>query len=78
MSQPTEPIEAATERKPHYLLRFFGYDNLPNDAAREIGRLYATLARTLEARTPHNMETTDALRSLLVSRNAALRAEELK
>lgn len=55
-----------------HLLQFFKYDHLPAHLA-AVSRPFAELAQTVAA-GPQNPETTVALRKLLESKDAAVRA----
>lgn len=55
------------------LLRYFKYDHLPPHLA-EVSKLYADLAHEIAHRLPESPETTVALRKLLESKDAAVRA----
>ena len=62
MEQPTEPI-----------LQFFSYAHLRPDLA-EVSRPYSEQAARLVETVPRNPERTVALRKLLESKDAAVRA----
>lgn len=56
-----------------HVLQFFKYDHLPAHLA-EVSRPFGELAQKLAATLPANPETTVALRKLLESKDAAVRA----
>lgn len=62
----TEPVEQ--------ILQFFKYDHLPPHLA-EVSAPFATLADHLVHVLPRNAERTVALRKLLESKDAAVRAK---
>jgi len=55
------------------LLRYFAYDHLP-EKLQAISKPYHDLARHIESTLPSGPETTVALRKLLESKDAAVRA----
>jgi hypothetical protein len=55
------------------VLRFFVYDHLP-DRLQEISRPFSDLAERIAESAPNDPETTVALRKLLESKDAAVRA----
>ena len=56
-----------------HVLKFFAYDHLP-DKLKAVSQPFAELAHQIAARAPDNPETTVALRKLLESKDAAVRA----
>jgi hypothetical protein len=63
------------EREP--ILQFFAYDHLP-DQLKVISARFSVLAHDLIATLPRNPERTVALRKLLESKDAAVRARLFK
>lgn len=59
--------------KPDAILRFFEYTHLPA-RLQEVSRPFHDLAQHIVATTPRNAERTVALRKLLESKDAAVRA----
>ncbi len=57
-----------------HLLRFFNYQHLPTSGLQEIGQLYSELAQKVAQASPDSAETTVAIRKLLESRDAVMRA----
>lgn len=55
------------------IMRWFGYDHLPPHL-QAVSRPYADLAQALTASIPHSQELAVALRKLLESKDAAVRA----
>lgn len=62
-----------TERKPHYLMQFFGYKHLPIHLA-EISAPFGELAEKLDETLLDNPEKTTALRKLLEAKDCAVRS----
>ncbi len=60
-------------RQEEHIAQFFAYAHL-RSPAREVSMLFAALAETLLAELPRNPERTVALRKLLESKDAAVRA----
>ena len=58
---------------PDHILQFFGYQHLPVEL-QAVSALFYNLAHQIVARTPCNPERTVALRKLLESKDAAVRA----
>lgn len=56
-----------------HIMQFFAVDHLP-DHLQAMALLFAHLADTIESALPRNPERTMALRKLLESKDAALRA----
>jgi hypothetical protein len=56
-----------------HVLRFFAYSHLP-ERLQEVAMDFAELAEKLADRAPQSQETTVALRKLLESKDAAVRA----
>lgn len=56
-----------------HVLKFFAYDHLP-ERLQEVSKPFCELAKQLAERAPENQETTVALRKLLESKDAAVRA----
>jgi hypothetical protein len=67
--KPTLPGTPMTEP----ILRFFAYDHLP-DKLREVSKPFGELAEKLIELLPRNPERSVALRKLLESKDAAVRA----
>lgn len=59
------------------ILQFFAYEHLPAHL-QDVSAPFGQLARTLVANLPRNPERTVALRKLLESKDAAVRARLLK
>ena len=55
------------------VLKFFAYDHLP-PKLQEVSRPFCELAKQVAERAPDSQETTVALRKLLESKDAAVRA----
>lgn len=74
MSTPTRPVAPATAQVADYpILRFFAWRHLP-EHLQQVSRPFGALAATLAATLPRGAETTVALRKLLESKDAAVRA----
>lgn len=56
------------------VLRYFQYEHLQEGLGREIASYYADMAYSMANRLPEDPETTVALRKLLESKDAAVRA----
>lgn len=56
-----------------HVLKFFTYDHLP-EKLQAISKPFGELAKQVAERAPDNQETTIALRKLLESKDAAVRA----
>lgn len=56
-----------------HIMQFFAYDHLPRHL-QEVSMPFAELANVIVARSPKNPERTVALRKLLESKDAAVRA----
>lgn len=56
------------------VLRFFQYEHLKEGKARDIAMYYASFAEGMVDELPEDPETTVALRKLLESKDAAVRA----
>lgn len=56
-----------------HILQFFAYDHLP-EKLREVSKPFGDLARQIAETLPQNPERTVALRKLLESKDAAVRA----
>lgn len=56
-----------------HILKFFAYEHLP-PKLQLISKLFCDLAHSLASTLPDNPETTVALRKLLESKDAAVRA----
>lgn len=80
MSDTTTTIELDPAKRPDYhpsvqhVLQFFAFEHLPPHLA-EVARPFWVLAFDLADFLPHNPETTVALRKLLESKDAAVRAK---
>ena len=59
------------------IMQFFAYDHLPTHLA-EVSKPFAELAEKIVAVLPRNPERTVALRKLLESKDAAVRAKIAK
>ena len=62
---------------PEPIMQFFSYDHLPAYLA-QISQPFADLANQIVAMLPRNAERTVALRKLLESKDAAVRAKLAK
>lgn len=67
------PLPAVTDTRPEPIMQFFTYDHLPPSLA-AVSRPFCELAHTIRATLPQNAERTVALRKLLESKDAAVRA----
>jgi hypothetical protein len=56
-----------------HVLKFFAYEHLP-EKLKAVSLPFAVLAHQVAERAPDNQETTVALRKLLESKDAAVRA----
>ena len=56
------------------ILRYFAYEHLTRESLRETSRLFHDLAHGLDSRLPDGPEKSVALRKLLESKDAAVRA----
>jgi hypothetical protein len=56
-----------------HVLNFFTYEHLP-ERLQSISKPFSELAKEVAGRAPNNQETTVALRKLLESKDAAVRA----
>lgn len=56
-----------------HVLKFFAYEHLP-EHLQSVSMPFAVLAKQVAERAPENQETTVALRKLLESKDAAVRA----
>lgn len=56
-----------------HVLNFFAYSHLP-EKLQAVSKPFAELAKEVAERAPTNQETTVALRLLLMSKDAAVRA----
>lgn len=72
MNQPPTDPKAAPPPEPA-ILRWFRYEHL-QDRQRDVSRPYAELARSLARAIPDGPERAVALRKLLESKDAAVRA----
>lgn len=59
--------------KPHYLLQFFSYAQLP-EKMQTVSKPFCELAHALCQALPENPELTVALRKLLEAKDSAVRA----
>lgn len=62
-----------TETEP--MLRYFAYEHLRDEGLRTVSRQFAALADRVVELLPRSPERTIALRKLLESKDAAVRAE---
>lgn len=62
-----------TDKKVHYLLQFFKYDDLPKKL-QDISYVFYDLAVGIDHSLPDNPEKTTALRKLLEAKDCAVRA----
>lgn len=60
---------------PNPIMRFFGYEHLPDGEMRRVSRLFGELAREIEADLHPSAETSAALRKLLEAKDCAVRAK---
>lgn len=65
--------ERSTDQPPEHILQFFAFDHLPAHL-QAVSEPFALLAASIVANTPRNPERTVALRKLLESKDAAVRA----
>lgn len=65
------------EQAPEHIMQFFGYLHLPPDL-QEVSRPFCELAKSIVETLPRNPERTVALRKLLESKDAAVRARLAK
>lgn len=72
VAMPRTRSRELREARPH-IMQFFAWSELAGHAAM-IGRAYADLAENINANVSDNEERTEALRCLLDSREACLRA----
>jgi ferritin-like protein len=56
------------------LLRFFEYDHLSYEKAREVSKQFHDLAHTMAEALPDSAETTVAIRKILEAKDCAVRA----
>jgi ABC-type uncharacterized transport system YnjBCD substrate-binding protein len=63
----------AVSTAPEPIMQFFAFDHLP-EKLREVSMPFGVLAQTVVATLPRNAERTVALRKLLESKDAAVRA----
>jgi hypothetical protein len=73
MENPNTVEQAAAEP----IMQFFGYSHLPPNL-QAVSQPFALLAETILAKLPRNAERTVALRKLLESKDAAVRASIAK
>jgi len=77
-----EPVPPLTAAKPErwlpqpigHVMQFFKWEHLLREDLREVSRPFCELASWLVLQSPHNPELTVALRKLLESKDAAVRA----
>lgn len=62
-----------TPEKPEPIMQFFKYDHLPH-FLQEVSKSFSELAVKIVSSLPRNAERTVALRKLLESKDAAVRA----
>lgn len=74
LSGPSQPFY---QGPPEPILQFFSYEHLPPHLA-NISALFAELAGHIHETLPRNAERTVALRKLLESKDAAVRARLAK
>lgn len=72
-----EVLQAEENQKPEPIMQFFAYAHLPPHLS-EISHHFAILAGHLIEALPRNAERTVALRKLLESKDAAVRARLAK
>lgn len=70
---PPESIHRELHPSISHVLRFFVYSHLPRHL-QEVSKPFHELAEAIAWRAPDNPETTVALRKLLESKDAAVRA----
>lgn len=56
------------------ILRYFEFDHLPEGPLKDTSQMFYALAHTLDKRLPDGTERSVALRKLLESKDAAVRA----
>jgi len=75
MSNPADDNQA--QQPTEFILQFFAYDHLPLNL-QLVSRPYYQFAHTVVMARPRNPERTVALRKLLESKDACVRAELAK
>lgn len=68
----TSALDASRSHQEH-ILQFFAYEHLPPEL-QAISQPFAAMAQVLMSKLPRNPERTVALRKLLESKDAAVRA----
>jgi len=63
----------SVENRPEWIIQFFKYDHLPAPLA-EVSKPFADMANVMVLTLPRSPERTVALRKLLESKDAAVRA----
>lgn len=69
----SNPVDSAKDINEH-IMQFFAYAHLPPHL-QDVSRPFAELANEIVANLPRNPERTAALRKLLESKDAAVRAK---
>lgn len=69
--------DAAVTPPPEPIMQFFAFEHLP-PAMQEVSRPFGELAQRIVTSVPRNAERTVALRKLLESKDAAVRASIAK
>ena len=68
------PYENSEAKRGSPILRFFEYEHLPAGVLQDTSKFFHTLAHVIEAHLPTGAEKAVALRKLLESKDAAVRA----
>lgn len=71
--RPTKGITIMTEPTPESIMQFFSFTHLPPDL-QLVSQPFCVLADIIASKLPRNAERTVALRKLLESKDAAVRA----
>lgn len=71
-SPPADPKENHVTKNP--ILRYFAYDHLTRPVLRDTSKVFHDLAGALDENLPDGPEKSTALRKLLESKDAAVRA----
>lgn len=61
-------------KQPHYLMKWFAFDHLPEGLMRETSRSFHALADRTDRKLVDGAEKSAALRHLLEAKDAAVRA----
>lgn len=66
--------QATTKPDREPIMRFFAYEHLQHETLKAVSRSYCELAELMHSSLPRSAERTVALRKLLESKDAAVRA----